>query len=338
MVRFERRGHFLILLAFGIFFPASSQALLAQNWADKMFQEKSHDFRMVGRGTKSVYHFDFTNLYEEDVHIAAVRTSCGCTTPTVSQKTLKTHEKASVKATFNTSSFVGQKSATVTVVFDRPAYAEVQLKVSGYIRTDITFEPSEINYGEIAAGTSPEQEVTITHRGNSDWEITDVRSHCRHLQVRLDPPQRSAGQVRYRMWVKLNDSMDEGDIRERLTLISNDQNFPTTEMAIAGRVRPSVSVSPAAVSLGTTAPDGTITRRIVIRGDEPFEIMDVQCADQRFQFKVPVGEKKVHLMSVEFKGDGTKTRISQEIRIVTSLPGDKSASCVVSGTVSDGSK
>ena len=138
MVRFERRGHFLILLAFGIFFPASSQALLAQNWADKMFQEKSHDFRMVGRGTKSVYHFDFTNLYEEDVHIAAVRTSCGCTTPTVSQKTLKTHEKASVKATFNTSSFVGQKSATVTVVFDRPAYAEVQLKVSGYIRTDIT--------------------------------------------------------------------------------------------------------------------------------------------------------------------------------------------------------
>jgi len=338
MVRFERRGHFLILLAFGIFFPASSQALLAQNWADKMFQEKSHDFRMVGRGTKSVYHFDFTNLYEEDVHIAAVRTSCGCTTPTVSQKTLKTHEKASVKATFNTSSFVGQKSATVTVVFDRPAYAEVQLKVSGYIRTDITFEPSEINYGEIAAGTSREQEVTITHRGNSDWEITDVRSHCRHLQVRLDPPQRSAGQVRYRMWVKLNDSMDEGDIRERLTLISNDQNFPTTEMAIAGRVRPSVSVSPAAVSLGTTAPDGTITRRIVIRGDEPFEIMDVQCADQRFQFKVPVGEKKVHLMSVEFKGDGTKTRISQEIRIVTSLPGDKSASCVVSGTVSDGSK
>ena len=337
MVSFERRGLLLILLAFGISFTASSQTLLGQNWAEKMFQEKSHDFRMVGRGTKSVYHFDFNNLYEEDVHVAAVRTSCGCTTPTVSQKTLKTHEKASVKTTFNTSSFVGQKSATVTVVFDRPAYAEVQLKVSGYIRTDITFDPPEINYGELSAGTSREQEVMITHRGNSDWEITDVRSHCRHLQVRLDPPQRSAGQVQYRMRVKLDDSMNEGDIRERLTLISNDQNFPTTEMAIAGRVRPSVSVSPAAVSLGVTAPNGTIARRLVIRGDEPFEIMDVQCADQRFEFKVPVGEKKVHLMRVEFKGDGTKTRISQEIRIVTSLPGDKSAACIVSGTVSDGS-
>ncbi|MDE0865977.1 MAG: DUF1573 domain-containing protein [Rubripirellula sp.] len=338
MVSFERRGLLLILLVFGISLTALTGNLSAQNWAEKMFKEKIHDFRMVGRGTKSVYHFDFTNLYEEDVHIAAVRTSCGCTTPTVSQKTLKTHEKASVQATFNTSSFVGQKSATVTVVFDRPAYAEVQLKVSGYIRTDITFDPPEINYGEISAGTSREQEVMITHRGNSDWEITDVRSHCRHLQVRLDPPQRSAGQVRYRMRVKLNESMDEGDIRERLTLISNDQEFPTTEMAIAGRIRPSVSVSPAAVSLGTTAPDSTISRRLVVRGDEPFEIMDVQCADKRFEFKVPVGEKKVHLMTVNFKGDGTTTSISQEIRIVTSLPDGKSASCVVSGTVSDGSK
>ncbi len=333
MVNFERRGLFLILLAFGIFLPAFAQELSAQNWAEKMFQKKNHDFRMVGRGTKSVYHFDFSNLYEEDVHVAAVRSSCGCTTPTVSQKTLKTHETASVKATFNTSSFVGQKSATITVVFDRPAYAEVQLKVSGYIRTDITFDPPEINYGELASGTSREQEVTITHRGNSNWEITDVRSHCRHLEVRLDPPRRSPGQVQYRMLVKIDDSMDEGDIRERLTLISNDPQFPTTEMAIAGRVRPSVSVSPAAVSLGTTSPTGKISRRLVVRGEEPFEIMDVQCVDQRFQFKVPSGRKKVHLMTVEFEGDGSDDRISQQIRIVTSLPGQKSASCVVTGTV-----
>jgi hypothetical protein len=333
MVSFERRGLCLILLAFGIFLPAFSQDVSAQNWAEKMFAEKSHDFRMVGRGTKSVYHFDFSNLYEEDVHIAAVRTSCGCTTPTISQKTLKTHETASVKATFNTSSFVGQKSATITVVFDRPAYAEVQLKVSGYIRTDITFDPPEINYGELSSGTSREQEVTITHRGNSAWEITDVRSHCQHLEVRLDPPQRSQGQVRYRMLVKLGESMEEGDIRERLTLISNDLQFPTTEMAIAGRIRPSVSVSPASVSLGATSPDGVISRRLVVRGEEPFEIMDVQCVDQRFQFKVPAGRKKVHLMTVEFEGDGSKDRISQQIRIVTSLPGEKSASCVVTGTV-----
>lgn len=333
MVSVDCRALLGLLLALGLLLPASGQSASAQSWADNMFKQKSHDFRIVGRGTKSEHYFEFTNLYEEDVHVAAVRTSCGCTTPMLTSDTLKTHETASVIATFNTSTFIGQKSATITVVFDRPSYAEVQLKVSGFIRTDITFDPPEVNYGEIPCGEPQEQEVVITHSGNSAWEITDVRSHCRNLQVRLNPPDRTPGMVRYRMLIRMDDSMPEGDIRERLTLISNDRDFPTTEMAISGRVRPTISVSPASVSLGTTATDGVAERKLVVRGEEPFEIMDVQCADRRFEFEVPVGEKKVHFVKLRFQGNGTAEAISQEIRIVTDLPGGKSASCVVTGTV-----
>jgi hypothetical protein len=302
-----------------------------------MFETKSHDFRIVGRGTKCEYHFDFTNLYEEDVHVSALRTSCGCTTPTVTQKTVKTHETASVVATFNTNTFIGQKSATITVVFDRPSYAEVQLKVNGFIRTDITFDPPEVNYGEIPAGQPREQEVVITHRGDKNWQITDVRSHCGSLQVQLNPAERSSGMVRYRMLVRMDGKMPDGDIRERLTLISNDRDFPTTEMAISGRVRPPVSIAPAAVSLGTTTTQGTTERRLVVRGDNPFEILDVQCADDRFEFEVPVGQKKVQFVKLRYQGDGTTEPISQEIRIVTNLPGNKSATCIVTGTVSPSS-
>ena len=128
-------------------------------------------------------------------------------------------------------------------------------------------------------------------------------------------------------------AMPDGDIRERLTLISNDRDFPTTEMAISGRVRPPVSVSPAAVSLGSTTRDGTAKQNLVVRGEQPFEILDVQCADDRFEFEVPVGEKKVQFVKLRFQGDGTTEPISQEIRVVTNLPGNKSASCIVTGTV-----
>ena len=112
MASFERRGLFGILLAFGVSVSALSQQSLAQNWAEKMFETKSHDFRIVGRGSKSEFHFEFTNLYEENVHVQSVRTSCGCTTPTVTKSTLKTHEKGSILATFNTNTFIGQKQAT----------------------------------------------------------------------------------------------------------------------------------------------------------------------------------------------------------------------------------
>ena len=183
MVSFERRGLFGILLAFGISVSALSQHAHAQNWAEKMFATKSHDFRTVGRGAKSEFHFDFTNLYEEEVHVQSVRTSCGCTSPTVTKDTLKTHQKSSILATFNTNTFIGQKQATITVVFDRPSYAEVQLKVSGFIRTDITFTPPEVAYGEIPAGQA-------SRRGNRDHE-NGWESMADHRRAK--PLQQSAG-------------------------------------------------------------------------------------------------------------------------------------------------
>lgn len=326
----------ILLLMVSIFLAlATATPALAQSWADKMFEIKTHDFRTVGRGTSAEFHFDFTNVYEEEVHVSAVRTSCGCTTPSLTKDTLTTHQTGSVVATFNTNTFIGQKAATITVVFDRPKYAEVQLKVSGFIRTDITFDPPEVDYGELASGEPAEQEVVITHRGNSSWEITDVRSHCQNLQVKLHPAERTASMVRYRILVKLDDQMSEGDIRERLTLISNDRSFPTTEMAITGRVRPTVSVSPASVSLGTTSTNGTAEKRLVVRADEPFTIKDVHCGDERFAFEVPIGTKKVHFVKMQFQGDGRDDPISQEVRIITNLPGDKSASCIVTGRVEE---
>lgn len=333
MLSVDRRWLVLVLLAFGLVALSLGSNASAQSWADKMFTTKSHDFRIVGRGTTSQFHFDFTNVYEEDVHVAALRSSCGCTTPTVTQDTLKTHETGSVVATFNTNSFIGQKSSNITVVFDRPSYAEVQLKVTGYIRTDITFDPPEVNYGEVPAGEPREQEVVISHRGNTAWEITDVRSHCSNLQVRLNPAERTSGMVRYRMWVRMDGGLPDGEIRERLTLISNDRDFPTTEMAIAGRVRPLVSIAPASLSLGTTPSQGASEHRLVVRGEQPFEILDVQCGDERLEFEVPVGERKVQFVKVRFQGDGTSEPISQEVRVVTNLPGNKSATCIVTGTI-----
>ncbi|MEO1529654.1 MAG: DUF1573 domain-containing protein [Planctomycetota bacterium] len=313
--------------------PVLGQTVDATNWAAKMFDETEHDFRIVGRGTKCEYHFTFANLFQEDVHVASVRSSCGCTTPTVTKDTLKTHEKSAVVAKFNTSTFIGKKAATITVVFDKPYYAEVQLKVGGFIRTDVTFDPPEIAFGEIAPGSETQQDVLITYTGSKDWQITDVRSHCSDLQVQLSPATKTPGKVQYRMRVKVLGSMSEGDVRERLTLISNDRDFPTTEMSINGRVRPSLSVSPAALSLGTAEPSSIIEKRVLVRGDEPFRISDVVCSDDRFEFVIPDEAKKIHFVTIRFKAGAGADRIAQEIRFETDLKGGKAVNCVVTGSL-----
>ncbi len=312
---------------------AGASTAAGQEWADKMFKERTHDFRTVGRGAKAEYAFEFTNLYQEEVHVSAVRTSCGCTTPVLSADTLRTHEKAKVTAKFNTNSFIGQKGAVITVVFDKPYYAEVQLNVSGYIRTDVSFDPPEVDFGEMMPGEVKTKTVTITKTGNSNWRITDVRSQCKDLAASLSGPIVSRGQVQYRTTVRSRESLPEGDLAEQLTLVSNDRAFPTTEMAIVGRVRKQLTVTPEAVSIDTVTSDEPVEKRLVVRGEVPFRITDVRCDDDRFEFEIPADSKKLHFLKMRFFADSENGRVAQRIKVVTDLAGENTAELVVTGTV-----
>lgn len=338
MVKLIRRlcAHAIVLVAI----TSGGASANAASWAEKMFAETAHNFRIVGRGTAAEYRFEFTNLYEETVHVSAVRTSCGCTTPTLTSDTLRTHETAAVVASLNTASFIGAKSATITVVFDQPTYAEVRLQVSGHIRTDITFDPPEVSFGVLSPGETSEQEVVVTHRGNQDWRIRDVRSHCDDLSVRLTEPEITPGapnlapMVRYRLQVRNKESLPEGEIQERLTLISNDARYPSTEMSVTGKVRPLLSVSPASIPLGRLAAGEVKEVKLVVRGEEPFEIRDIVCTDRRFTFEIPSGSKKLHLVEMRFSADHTAP-ISHRIRVQSDLPDDRSAMFLVTGSVAD---
>ena len=59
-----RKSSLALLLLTSICSPAAGQ-----QWAEKMFESKSHDFGTLARHAKAEYQFIFTNLYEEDVHI-----------------------------------------------------------------------------------------------------------------------------------------------------------------------------------------------------------------------------------------------------------------------------
>ena len=332
-----RVGLPIVAAVLATFMPAWNTDASAQragaDWARKMFDVTEYDFRTVGRGTKSEYAFRFRNPYNEDVHVAALRTSCGCTTPSVEIDTLKTHQESAVVATFNTNTHVGDKNAVITVVFDRPTYAEVQLRVHGNIRTDITFDPPEIDFGRIpAAGADVTRELTVRHIGNPNWRIEDVRSHCEGLRVRLSEPTVDRGGVTYRMVVRMAEPPAEGDIRGRLTIVSNDPRFSTTEVSVRGRVRPALEVSPVSMALGTVASDAIVTRRLIVRGDAPFEIRRIVIDDDRLSCDPPAGSKKLHLLTVRYRGDGSGEPIDGDVTIETDLDG-KVARCPVAATV-----
>src|SRR5687767_932755 len=87
----------------------------AERWVAKMFAEREHDFGNVARGSDTVHQFAAKNIYKQDIELVSVRSSCGCTSPSIEKKILKTGDIGYVTARFNTRRFTGLHGATLTV-------------------------------------------------------------------------------------------------------------------------------------------------------------------------------------------------------------------------------
>jgi hypothetical protein len=312
-----------------------SRVVNAETWASKMFSSTHHDFGSVSRNAKTEFAFVIENIYEEDLHIASVRSSCGCTKPVLTKRDLKTWEKTELVAQFNTRSFIGNKNAVVTVVFDRPYYAEVQLTVHGHIRSDIVVEPGEVNFGQVPVGTKRELPIRISYAGRQNWEIVDVRGDSEHLLVRMDPVRRQGNLVSYTMHVSVLETAPAGDLVDELIVITNDAKDNEFTLPTNARILAPVTVTPQQIALGSVTDGQTKSDRFVVKGIKPFRITEIQCGDDRFEFKVPRDAKPVHVIPFAFRGNGTPgaEAIQQSLLIKTDMGENIVAECIVTGQV-----
>lgn len=318
---------FLLVACFGTF------PVMAQDWIKEMFTENSHDFGTVPRGAKTEFRFKITNKYEENVHIAHVRSSCGCTIPRIEKSDLKTYEEGAIACEFNTRSFIGAKAAVVTVVFDKPFYGEMQLMVKGNIRSDIVTEPGEIQFGEIQRGTEKLTSVQITYAGKNRWEITDVRSANQNLGVKLEPITSSSGRVEYSMQVRLKDTAPAGDFSDQIVLVTNDENYNLVTVPVRGNIVTPL-VMPVSIELGTVQLGSSVQQRMIIKSNSPFEVTKVECIDKRFSFETPEGKKTAHIIPIRFNSEGDVSGAFKEtVQVYTSLPEDGIATTMISGNV-----
>ncbi|MEX0669319.1 MAG: DUF1573 domain-containing protein [Pirellulales bacterium] len=297
----------------------SAEPLMAQEWAKKMFSVTSHNFGTVAKGSKTEYRFVFRNAYKEDLHVVGVRTSCGCTSPEVTKSDLKTHETAEIVAKFNTRTFLGQHGATLTVTFDKPFYAEVQLRVAGNIRGDVTFEPPFVDLGNVDLGAGAERSIRVTRVGSAPWDITDVRSANPNFEVSLSKPTRSPSQTAYDLTLRLKADSPAGYMKGQLILVTSDPRATQIPMDVEGRVVAAVTVSPQLLSFGAVKCGGTVTKNVVVRANRDFCITGVACENGCLTCEPRTTPAKVHILPVTFQAGDLAGRVEQQLKISTDL-------------------
>ncbi len=313
------RAFRLALISLGLILCVT-HSVEAQEWARKMFNKLDHNFETVARGSDTLYKFELKNIYKETIHISSVRSSCGCTSPTIENNTIKTYEKGFILAKFNTRTFKGPHSATLTVTIDRPFYAEVQLRVHGNIRGDIVFQPGAVQFHSYDQGEDREQTVEVSYAGRSGWEIKDVRSLSKHIEVEMNEKYRNGGIVKYDLLVRAKASCPAGFLKEQLILVTNDLNNPRIPLDIEAKIVPELSVSPAKIVLGEITAGQSIKKKLIVRGKRPFVVASVECEDGCFEFH-PLKTKpsKIHVVEVVFKAREKAGKIKVPITVRTNL-------------------
>lgn len=309
-----------ILVAATLLFMAWASTASSAQLAS-LFQSTNHDFGTVARAAKTEHRFFFDNPYNQPIHVRSVRTSCGCTTPSVETEIVPPGGRGSILAKFNTGTHTGARAATLTVTFDKPSFSEVQLHVKGYIRSDVVFQPGEASFGNIMQGETKTIDVAVDYAGKPTWQISKVTTGDSFISVTSSEVSRQNGRVRYSLAVQISGDAPAGPLESELVVHTNDRNLTTIPLRLVANITPEISVSPQTLSLGDIAAGDSIKEIIVLKGHKPFTVKSIESDLFDLELNLSEESKALHAIPVILKaksGDFGK-ELQGKISIVTDL-------------------
>jgi len=294
----------LIALSLGVLGAAS---VAAQDWTQRVFPIKHHNFGDVARAAKTEFRFPVQNTLGQTIHIRSVRASCGCTTPTIETPYIQPGQTGYIHAKYNTHTHKGKKGATLTVIIDQPFYSEVRLRVDGYIRTDVVVHPGAIQFGNILQGTPAQQTTKVMYAGRDTWRVVDVKTNRPWLTTKLTETSRGGGRVNYELTVTAAADAPAGPFQDEVVLITNDSNRAQVPVHVSGRIESPLTISPSAINLGDIKPGEKTTAKLVLVGREPFTIAGIEAEGWEVDFESDGQAKKSHFLTPEFASNGDQT-------------------------------
>ena len=105
------------------------------NGAKISFTEMEHNYGTIVKGGNGDCEFTFKNEGNEPLILSNVKASCGCTTPSYTQKPVMPGETGTIKVHYNTNN-VGGFSKTVTVTSNAVDNPRVVLRIKGTVQQD----------------------------------------------------------------------------------------------------------------------------------------------------------------------------------------------------------
>jgi hypothetical protein len=313
------------LLALAIWATLHSAAA-AQNtaWAQKLFAgPASHDFGTCPHGAKLKHRFPMKNIYAVPLQITDLRTSCRCLTATASKGTLKPQEEGYIDILMDAATFKGPKTITVYVTVGPEFVSTAALVISANARSDVTFNPGELDFGLVPTGQTPTRVIDVEYAGVLDWQVVEVvKNKNAPFDVSIRETYRQTGRllrngkVGYQMLVTLKPGAASGPFRQEIPLKTNDPQSPVLTVEVSGNVQASLAVLPSSVNFGALKLGQSESRKVIVRGSRAFRIASVEGAGGGVTTDLPQSVSASHV--IEVRCQPTKAgRFERQLRIRT---------------------
>jgi Protein of unknown function (DUF1573) len=288
-------------------------------WANKLFDERSKDFGTHPRGVQLKHSFKMTNIYKVPLEITNVRAECGCVTPTLSTKILQPNETAELHINMDSARFSGAKRVPVHITVGPEFVSTATVVVTAHARQDVVFNPGEIDFGTVAKGQTPSSFIDGAAPFNMKVEQL---------------PQKVGGfvTVGYRISATLKPDATSGNFKQEIILKTNDPNASVITFHVLGNIRASLQVAPNPVNLGSLKTGAAETTKIVVSGGRPFRITGIDGLDKGMTIELPDSAKSTHILELRIEPQAAG-ELHKQLTIRTDLDGE-SAKITVEGTVS----
>ena len=234
--------------------PYASAQENVPSWESTVVKKTYFDFGDVKPATDINKIVLFKNDSSAPYEIKSVSSSCGCMKPEMLPGSIAPGESKELKIKLDTVRFLGRRSASIHVLFAKPAGREIKLSAKVNIR-NLVCEPEEIQFlGSTRGSEAITRELTIKRIGSPFWQIKSIQSSSESITPSIESSEVNGNQVRYKIVCSLTPSADSSGIQhEKLTLQTNDSSLLTYDIPIVIRNSGRVATSPKLMDFSSVA-------------------------------------------------------------------------------------
>lgn len=194
---------------------------------------ETYDFGEIPSGESVQATFTLRNGGDETLHIAYVRTSCGCTTTALEKRDLAPGEETPLVATLSLKNRSGPQNKRLTIGSNDPDHPDIQAIVQGTAVRFITISPSLIYLFSAPQGQTITRNVEILSETQTPFQILSVEASHPDLAVGITPISTNA----YRLSLTLPNTWPAGRINESLRIHTDHPNAPLLTCEITGTIQ-----------------------------------------------------------------------------------------------------